>query len=87
MKVIRINRDFQQTKCKFTGIAINSYGVIIFFKDGEWHNDNYPAVICLGPNGKFYTWWYKNEHYGANDAFTIKTWKMQVKEIKLSIFK
>ena len=82
MKVIKINEDIVQ--CKFTGIGINKYEVIIFFKDGKWHNDSYQAAIYQ--SGYKY-WWYKDTFYGRNNDFTIKTWKKKVKEIKLSIFK
>ena len=74
------------------GQLISYNGTLYYYKDGEFHNEDGPAVIVLDNpiyNG-YKDYFYKGRHYGRNN-FTIKTWKEKVEEIKylesLEIFK
>jgi hypothetical protein len=65
----------------------NESGPAIIWEDGSkiWcingceHREDGPAVEFVNGNKH---WYYKNKYYGANDDFTIKSWKKKVKELK-----
>lgn len=90
MKVISYynnNFDFHYI---FTGIIIDSDCDIIFYKNGNFHNENGPSNIYYNTNGDF-LWYYKGAFLGSDYDFTIKSWKKKIKELKreerLGIFK
>lgn len=87
MKVIKL----KEYMGLFFGTAIVlTTSFVYFFKKNISHNKYGPATIYRHSN--YAMWWcYKGISYGANEDFTIKTWKKKFKELKqqdkLKIFK
>ena len=78
MKVIKLlnnNAPF----CS-TGIILDKYNTIHFYKNGLFHNEYFESVI-ESPN--HYEWYYKNIAYGFGNVFTKKSWRKKVKELKM----
>lgn len=90
MKVIPYYNNNFDFHYNFTGIIIDSDRDIIFYKNGEFNNENGPSIIYYNTNGGC-SWHYKGVFWGSDYDFTIKSWKKKIKELKreerLGIFK
>ena len=77
MKIIKLKKVVEPWN-RFKSIIIIFVDCEIYIlKDGNYHNEIGPAIICKGIKRFFY----KGYFYGHND-FTIKSWKRKVKELK-----
>lgn len=93
MKIIKIKcydniMYFNYISDNFTGIAIDNYNIISFYKNGVLHNKYCKAVICGKHTGE---WWYEDIFCGSNKLYNNKSWKIKVKKLerkqKLKVFK
>lgn len=88
MKVIQLKNN-NALFCG-SGIILDEYNTIHFYKNGLFHNEYFESIIELSAPA-YYEWYYKSINYGFNSAFTIKSWKKKVKllkrEEKLKVFK
>ena len=77
---MKIFDDIYQVPKHFTGVCnIIKYNSIRHYKNGCLHREDGPAIKHEN-GGK--SWFYKSKNYGSDNAFTNKTWKEKVKELK-----
>lgn len=83
MKVVKL-KTYTFRHPNFTGISILLDGTIRFYKAGSIHKNNGPAHIRTIVNNNNFDklWVYNGGVYGYEDDFTIKTWKIKIKQIK-----
>jgi|JI9StandDraft_2_1071091.scaffolds.fasta_scaffold1084177_1 hypothetical protein len=74
MKVIKVN-SFQEIPKNFTGVADYEDGEKRWYKDGERHREDGPAIEYL--NGTKY--WYKNGNLHREDGPAVE-WSNEYKE-------
>jgi len=55
---------------------------ICFYKNNHTHRENGPAIIPFAIKPYDFEWTYKSDCYGYGNAFTNKSWKKFVKELK-----
>ena len=77
----------QKYDSSFSGIVIDTYGNIAYYKYGTFHRADGPAIIYSDKNpffdgAKKYSWIYKNHIYGKDDKYSIESWKKQVEIIE-----
>ena len=64
----------------FTGICKILFDLsICYFKDGNLHREDGPAIEYADG---FKNWFYKGECIESENDFTIQSWKEKVKELK-----